>query len=87
MAVELAAQHAGSIHLLLTDVVMPVTSGRDLATALHAACPSLRVLYMSGYTANVIAHHGILESGTAFLQKPFTPAALASKVRSVLDGR
>ncbi|MBI5502764.1 MAG: PAS domain S-box protein [Deltaproteobacteria bacterium] len=86
-ALRLAAAHAGDIHLLLTDVVMPGHSGRELAAVLCAARPALRVLYMSGYTDNVIAHHGVLEPGTPFLEKPFTPQALARKVRAVLDER
>ncbi len=84
-ALRLAAQHSGPIHLLLTDVVMPQMSGRDLANRLCRERPGLRVLYMSGYTDNVIAHHGVLEPGTPLIQKPFTPQALAQKVRAVLD--
>jgi two-component system, cell cycle sensor histidine kinase and response regulator CckA len=80
-----ARKHAGKLDLLLTDVVMPGISGRDLAKELTAQLPGLRVLYMSGYTFNVIAHGGQLEEGIAFLQKPFTPAALLQKVREVLD--
>jgi DNA-binding NtrC family response regulator len=74
-----------SIQLVLTDVVMPSMSGRDLVRKLTAKYPHLRVLYMSGYTDNVIASGGVLEPGLAFLQKPFTPVALAQKVREVLD--
>ncbi|HOL96288.1 MAG TPA: PAS domain S-box protein [bacterium] len=73
------------IHLLLTDVVMPVMSGRRLAAQLALERPGLKVLYMSGYTDDAVVQHGILESETAFLQKPFTPAALAQKIRAVLD--
>jgi two-component system, cell cycle sensor histidine kinase and response regulator CckA len=79
------AAHRGPIHLLLTDVVMPGISGRELARRITVTSPQTRVLYMSGYTDNVIADGGMLEPGIAFLQKPFTPAALALKVREVLD--
>jgi PAS domain S-box-containing protein len=83
-AEELCAKHDGKIHLLLTDVVMPGISGRELARRIAAISPHTRVLYMSGYTDNVIAHGGMLEPGIAFLQKPFTPVALAQKIREVL---
>jgi two-component system, cell cycle sensor histidine kinase and response regulator CckA len=73
------------IHLLLTDVIMPGVSGPELAKLLTLRQPNLRVLYMSGYTFNVIAQGGMLEDGVAFLQKPFTPSTLAEKVREVLD--
>jgi DNA-binding NtrC family response regulator len=75
------------IQLVLTDVVMPLLSGRELVLRLTRKYPHLRVLYMSGYTDNVIASGGVLEPGLAFLQKPFTPAALARKVREVLDAK
>ena len=84
-AVAAAASHEGPIHLLLTDVVMPGLSGRQVAEQLSAARPEMRVLFMSGYTDNVIAQRGVLEAGTAFLSKPFTPDALAEKVRGVLS--
>jgi FixJ family two-component response regulator len=80
-----AASHTGAIHLLLTDVVMPGLSGRQVAEQLTGVRPEIRVLFMSGYTDNVIAQRGVLEAGTAFLSKPFTPDALADKVRGVLD--
>ncbi len=84
-AQELEVARTGEIHLLLTDVVMPHVSGRQLATALRARQPGLRVLYMSGYTDDAVILHGVLEPGSAFLQKPFTPTDLARRVREVLD--
>jgi PAS domain S-box-containing protein len=80
-----AAQHQGPIHLLVTDVVMPGASGRELARRLAEKRPEMRVLYMSGYTDDAIIRHGILERGVNYLQKPFTPAVLARRVRDVLD--
>ena len=77
--------HREEIALLLTDVVLPERSGRELYETLAESRPSLKVLYISGYTGNAISHRGVLEAGTAFLQKPFTPDALAGKVREVLD--
>jgi CheY-like chemotaxis protein len=84
---EICEQHASSIHMLLTDVVMPGISGRELAQTLLAHNPAAKVLFMSGYTENAIVHHGVLDNGTFFLQKPFTPLVLAKKVREVLDHR
>jgi DNA-binding response OmpR family regulator len=79
-----SAEHAGPIDLLLTDVIMPGTTGPRLAAELVAARPEMRVLYMSGFTENAIVHHGVLAPETQFIHKPFTPAALATKVRGVL---
>jgi PAS domain S-box-containing protein len=84
-AQRLAEEHGAKIHLLLTDVIMPGISGRELAKRLSARHPAMRVLYMSGYTYNVIAQGGTLERGVSFLQKPFTPSVLIEKVREVLD--
>jgi two-component system cell cycle sensor histidine kinase/response regulator CckA len=76
----------GPIHLLLTDVVMPGGSGRDVSLAVAAAHPAAKVLYMSGFTDDAIVHRGVLEPGVAFLVKPFTPDSLGRKVREELDG-
>jgi PAS domain S-box-containing protein len=84
-AERVAGQHDGPIHLLMTDVVMPGLNGREVARRLEATRPGIRVLYLSGYTDDAIVHHGVLEPGVAFLQKPFTPAVLGRKVREVLD--
>jgi signal transduction histidine kinase/ActR/RegA family two-component response regulator len=83
-AIRRAGEHSGPIHLLLTDVVMPEMDGRELALRLHSLYPALKRLFMSGYTANVIAHHGVLDEGIHFIQKPFTITALADKVREAL---
>jgi CheY-like chemotaxis protein len=86
VALELAAGYAGTIALLITDVVLPVCSGRELANRLVQQRPGLRSLYMSGYTVNVIAHQGVLDAGVDFLSKPVTRDQLARKVREMLDG-
>jgi len=86
-ALDLVRGHDHPIHLLLTDVVMPQMSGRQLAESIADIQPGIRVLYMSGYTDGVIAHHGVLDAGVAYLQKPFTADFLARKVREVFDAR
>jgi signal transduction histidine kinase len=86
-ALAISIGFAGSIALLVTDVVMPQMNGRELARKLSATRPDTKVLYMSGYTDNAIVHHGILDAGVAFMQKPLTPAVFARKVRQVLDGK
>jgi two-component system, cell cycle sensor histidine kinase and response regulator CckA len=85
VAIRVCSRHDGPIHLLLTDVVMPGISGRQLSNSLAALRPELKVLYMSGYTADLIADHGVLESNMALLEKPFTQELLLNKLRSVLD--
>ncbi len=84
-ALELVAQHTGGIDMLITDVVMPGMSGRSLADKMAKDFPCMKCLYMSGYTANVIAHHGVLDEGVEFLSKPFRRDELARKIRQILD--
>jgi PAS domain S-box-containing protein len=84
-ALRVSEEQPGPIDLLLTDVVMPQTSGRELAERLTVLRPGIKVLFMSGYTDDAVVRHGVLQEGTAFLQKPFAPADLARKVREVLD--
>jgi len=84
-ALRLAEEYGGDIHLLMTDVIMPEMNGRELAGRLLALFPDLRRLFMSGYTANIIAHHGVLEDGIHFIQKPFTLGDLAAKLQKVLS--
>ena len=84
-ALQLAMKHRGPLDLLITDVVMPGLSGRDVAGNLSSQRPGVRVLYISGYADDAIVRHGVLEPGIRFMQKPFAPDALAQKVREVLD--
>lgn len=80
-AVHLAEEHGGNIHLLITDVVMPEMNGRKLADRIKAHHPDIKTLFMSGYTANVLAHRGILDEGGNFIYKPFSKQDLGAKVR------
>jgi DNA-binding response OmpR family regulator len=84
-AIDLARRPVGEIRLLITDVVLPEMNGRDLAKNILSLHPRLKCLFISGYTADVIAHRGVLEEGVHFLQKPFSMKDLAEKVRNVLD--
>ena len=84
-AIRLANEHGGDIHLLMSDVVMPEMNGRDLAKNILSLYPHIKCLFMSGYTANVIAYHGVLDEGVNFIQKPFSKGDLTVKVREVLD--
>jgi len=85
VAMQIAVAHEGMIHLLLTDVIMPGMNGRELAQRISELRPNTKVLYMSGYTENVIGHNGTLDAGVRLLQKPFNLRDLKSKVREVLD--
>ena len=84
--IRLAEMHDGEIRLLIVDVIMPEMNGRDLARQLVGLYPQMACLFISGYSGDVIAHHGLLEDGIHFIQKPFAMQDLASKVRQVLDG-
>jgi CheY-like chemotaxis protein len=84
-AIEVCERHKGTIHLMITDIVMPQMGGGDLARHLASVRPEMKVLYMSGYTSATIAHHLVLDPGKNFLQKPFNPSSLALKVRETLD--
>ena len=84
-ALQVVEEHNGDIDLLLTDIVMPEMNGKQLADAIHEKHPGIKVIYMSGYTSNVISHHGVLEEGVNFLQKPITLSELTDKVDEVLN--
>jgi CheY-like chemotaxis protein len=86
-AVRVAGQHQGRLDLLLTDVVMPRLGGRAVAEEVAALHPEAKVLFLSGYTDDAVVRHGVLDAQVAFLQKPFSLATLAQKVREVLDRR
>ncbi len=86
-ALAVCERHAGPIHLVVTDVVMPEMGGREVAERLAALRPGMRVLFLSGYTDDAVVRHGISQASVAFLQKPFTPPALAAKAREVLDSK
>src|SRR5581483_12281704 len=86
-AVRVAEQHPGRIDLVVSDVVMPYLGGRQLVEQLEALRPGLKVLLLSGYTDDAVVRHGVREAEYAFLQKPFTPTALARKVREVLNAK
>lgn len=84
-AIEVATKYADHVHLLITDVIMPKAGGRAVANGVAKLKPGIRVLFVSGYTDDSVVRHGVLEEGVNFLQKPFSPASLAQKVREVLD--
>jgi CheY-like chemotaxis protein len=86
-ALERFRKGSGPVDLLITDVIMPDMNGKDLADRLSNTFPNLSILFMSGYTADVIAHHGVLDEHVAFIQKPFSRKDLATKIREVLDSR
>jgi DNA-binding response OmpR family regulator len=86
-ALKVARSHQGEIHLIVSDVVMPGGGGFDLAKQICAERPTMRVLFMSGYTDEAVVRHGLLERGLNYLQKPFTPAVLARRVRDALDAK
>jgi PAS domain S-box-containing protein len=84
-AMDVAREHSGRIHLVVTDVIMPEMNGRELSELLKSIYPDLNCIFMSGYTTNAIVHHGVLDEGTHFVQKPFSKNDLATIVRKVLD--
>jgi CheY-like chemotaxis protein len=86
-AIHLAKKHVGEINLLITDVIMPEMNGKELTHNLQSLNPQLKCLFMSGYTSDAIAKHGVLDDGVNFIQKPFSLPTFATKVRDVLDGK
>ncbi len=85
-ALHAVREHKGSpIRLVVTDLIMPLMGGKVMAEWLKTTYPDLKILFTSGYTDDAIAHHGVLDAGVEFLSKPYTPAALARKVREMLD--
>jgi len=84
-AIQLAREHPGNIDLLLSDVVMPEMNGRDLARNILSLYPDIKRLFMSGYTADVIAHQGVLDEGVNFIQKPFSKDEMVTRIRKILD--
>jgi CheY-like chemotaxis protein len=86
-ALKISDQYPGAIHLIVTDVIMPGLTGRQAAETIKSARSEVEILFISGYTNEAIAKHGVLEPGVNFLSKPFTPDDLLRKVRDVLDGR
>jgi two-component system, cell cycle sensor histidine kinase and response regulator CckA len=86
-AIRLASEHSNEIKLLISDVILPEMNGKELSNQINKICPDIKCLYMSGYTANVIAHRGMLEEGVNFIQKPFTIQSLSVKVRQILDSK
>jgi PAS domain S-box-containing protein len=86
-ALTILNEASGPVHLILTDVIMPQMNGRELTECVASLRPETKVLYMSGYTNDAVVRHGVLDSGTSFIQKPFSPDALGRKVREVLDGQ
>jgi two-component system, cell cycle sensor histidine kinase and response regulator CckA len=85
-ALRVASTYMGQIHMLVSDVIMPGMSGRELGLLLHAARPEMKVLFLSGYPDESIVRHGVLEPGVAFLPKPFAADVLVRRVREELDG-
>jgi two-component system, cell cycle sensor histidine kinase and response regulator CckA len=86
-AIRVVQNHEGPLHLVVSDVVMPHSGGRQMAEGLDGVRPGMKMLFMSGYTDDAVIRHGIIGDKVAFLQKPFAPSALAQKVREVLDGK
>jgi DNA-binding NtrC family response regulator len=84
-ALDAAKAYGDKIHLLITDMILPEMNGKDLARQIQSIYPAIKTLFMSGYTANVIAHHNVLEPGLCFLQKPFSIKDLAVKVGEALE--